>query len=150
MKNEKKYVNSYFFINTLSKILKQKDKIITDMGFSFTTSHQAMEIKKDQIFYTNSGHAPMGWGLPAAIGAYFADKNKYSKLICLTGEGGLQMNIQELATIMHHKIPIKIFIFNNGGYLTIKQTQILGFKGRIMGADKKSSGLSFPNYQKTC
>lgn len=147
MKNEKKYVNSYFFVNTLSKILKQKDKIITDMGFSFTTSHQAMEIKKDQIFYTNSGHAPMGWGLPAAIGAYFADKNKYSKLICLTGEGGLQMNIQELATIMHHKIPIKIFIFNNGGYLTIKQTQILGFKGRIMGADK-NSGLSFPNYQK--
>ena len=55
------------------------------------------------------------------------------------------MNIQELATIMHNKIPIKIFIFNNGGYLTIKQTQILGLKGRIMGADKKS-GLSFPNY----
>ena len=64
----------------------------------------------------------------------------------LTGEGGFQMNIQELATIMHHKLPIKIFIFNNGGYLTIKQTQILGFKGRIMGADKKS-GLSFPNYK---
>ena len=55
------------------------------------------------------------------------------------------MNIQELATVMHNKIPLKIFIFNNGGYLTIKQTQILGFKGRIMGADKKS-GLSFPNY----
>ena len=47
------------------------------------------------------------------------------------------MNIQELATVMHNKIPLKIFIFNNGGYLTIKQTQILGFKGRIMGADKK-------------
>ena len=57
------------------------------------------------------------------------------------------MNIQELSTVMHHKIPLKIFIFNNGGYLTIKQTQILGFKGRIMGADKKS-GLSFPNYRK--
>ena len=55
------------------------------------------------------------------------------------------MNIQELAALMHNKIPLKIFIFNNGGYLTIKQTQILGFKGRIMGADKKS-GLSFPNY----
>ena len=57
------------------------------------------------------------------------------------------MNIQELATVMHNKIPLKIFIFNNGGYLTIKQTQILGFKGRIMGADK-SSGLSFPDYNK--
>ena len=57
------------------------------------------------------------------------------------------MNIQELATIMHNKIPMKMFIFNNGGYLTIKQTQILGFNSRIMGADKKS-GISFPNYEK--
>ena len=114
------------------------------MGFSFTTSHQAFKIKDNQNFYTNSGHAPMGWGLPAAIGTFFAKKSK-SNIICLTGEGGFQMNIQELATVMHNKIPLKIFIFNNGGYLTIKQTQILGFKGRIMGADKKS-GLSFPNY----
>ena len=83
--------------------------------------------------------------MPAAIGAFYSKKKSKSNLICLTGEGGFQMNIQELATIMHNKIPIKIFIFNNGGYLTIKQTQILGFKGRIMGADK-NSGLSFPNY----
>jgi len=87
----------------------------------------------------------MGWGLPAAIGAYYSKKKSKTNLICLTGEGGFQMNIQELATVMHNKIPIKIFIFNNGGYLTIKQTQILGFNGRIMGADN-SSGLSFPNY----
>jgi len=144
MINEKKYVNSYFFIKTLSKLAKKNDSIITDMGFSFTTSHQAFEIKDNQNFYTNSGHAPMGWGLPAAIGTYYA-KKKNSNIICLSGEGGFQMNIQELATIMHNKIPLKIFIFNNGGYLTIKQTQILGFKGRIMGADK-NSGLSFPNY----
>lgn len=147
MIQEKKYVNSYFFIKTLSKLTKQNDSIITDMGFSFTTSHQAMEIKQNQNFYTNSGHAPMGWGLPAAIGAFYARRKKINNIICLTGEGGLQMNLQELATVMHNKIPLKIFIFNNGGYLTIKQTQILGFKGRIMGADKKS-GLSFPNYNK--
>ena len=115
------------------------------MGFSFTSTHQAFKVKKGQTFYTNSGHAPMGWGLPASVGAYFAKKKK--RVICLTGEGGLQMNIQELATIMHNKIPIKIFIFNNGGYLTIKQTQQLGFSGRIMGADKRS-GISFPNYKK--
>ena len=145
MKNEKKYVNSYFFVKTLSDLIKEGESIITDMGFSFTTSHQAMDIKENQNFITNSGHAPMGWGLPAAIGSYFSLRKKNRKVICLTGEGGLQMNIQELATIMHHKIPMKIFIFNNGGYLTIKQTQILGFKGRIMGADKKS-GLSFPSY----
>ena len=145
MTNEKKFVNSYYFIKTLSSLTKKNDSIITDMGFSFTTTHQALDIKENQNFYTNSGHAPMGWGLPAAIGAYYAQRKKNSNFICLSGEGGLQMNIQELATIMHNKIPLKIFIFNNGGYLTIKQTQILGFKGRIMGADK-SSGLSFPKY----
>ena len=117
------------------------------MGFSFTTTHQALEIRGNQKLYTNSGHAPMGWGLPAAIGAYYSNKNKKSNIICISGEGGFQMNIQELATIMHNKIPMKIFIFNNGGYLTIKQTQILGFNRRIMGADKKS-GISFPNYEK--
>lgn len=145
MINEKKYVNSYYFVKTLSKYTQKNDSIITDMGFSFTSTHQALDVKDNQSFFTNSGHAPMGWGLPAAIGAYYSKKNLKSNLICLTGEGGFQMNIQELATVMHNKIPIKIFIFNNGGYLTIKQTQILGFKGRIMGADN-TSGLSFPNY----
>jgi|TARA_B100001059_G_scaffold236621_1_gene288333 acetolactate synthase I/II/III large subunit len=147
MRDEKKYVNSYYFIRVLSELTRPHDSIITDMGFSFTTSHQAIEIKEKQKFYTNSGHAPMGWGLPAAIGAYYANKKKINNIICLSGEGGLQMNLQELATVMHNKIPLKLFIFNNGGYLTIKQTQILGFKGRIMGADKKS-GLSFPDYNK--
>ena len=146
MIEEKKYVNSYYFIKTLSKLTKKNDSIVTDMGFSFTTTHQTLEIKDSQNFYTNSGHAPMGWGLPASIGAFYAKKDSKSQIICLTGEGGFQMNIQELATVMHNKLPIKIFIFNNGGYLTIKQTQILGFKGRIMGADK-NSGLSFPNYK---
>ena len=146
MIEEKKYVNSYYFIKTLSKLTKKNDSIVTDMGFSFTTTHQTLEIKDSQNFYTNSGHAPMGWGLPASIGAFYAKIDSKSQIICLTGEGGFQMNIQELATVMHNKLPIKIFIFNNGGYLTIKQTQILGFKGRIMGADK-NSGLSFPNYK---
>ena len=146
MIDEKKYVNSYFFIDELSKLTKKNDSIITDMGFSFTTTHQALKVKGNQKFFTNSGHAPMGWGLPAAIGSYYAKKKSSSNIICLSGEGGFQMNIQELATIMHNKIPMKIFIFNNGGYLTIKQTQILGFNGRIMGSDK-NSGLSFPNYK---
>tara|TARA_B110000261_G_C13071853_1_gene352512 strand:- start:1534 stop:2124 length:591 start_codon:yes stop_codon:yes gene_type:complete len=115
------------------------------MGLSFVGTHQAFKVKKNQKLFTNSGHAPMGWGLPASIGAYFSNKNRNT--ICLTGEGGIQMNIQELATIKHHKIPIKIFIYNNGGYLTIKQTQQHGFNGRIMGSDK-SSGISFPDYKK--
>ena len=143
-KNEKKYVNSYYFVNLLSEKLKKGATIVTDMGLSFVGTHQVFNIKSNQKLFTNSGHAPMGWGLPAAIGASFA-KNKKS-VICLSGDGGLQMNIQELATVMHHNLPIKLFIYNNGGYLTIRQTQELGFNNRIMGSDNKS-GLSFPNYQ---
>jgi|TARA_B110000259_G_scaffold2368_1_gene2810 acetolactate synthase-1/2/3 large subunit len=143
-KHQKK-VNSYYFIQELSKALDNKSTIVTDMGLSFVGTHQAFKVKKNQKLFTNSGHAPMGWGLPASIGAYFSNKNRNT--ICLTGEGGIQMNIQELATIKHHKIPIKIFIYNNGGYLTIKQTQQHGFNGRIMGSDK-SSGISFPDYKK--
>tara|TARA_Y100000590_G_scaffold470704_1_gene668036 strand:+ start:12082 stop:13854 length:1773 start_codon:yes stop_codon:yes gene_type:complete len=144
-RQQKKTINSYYFIECLSKLLNKNDTIVTDMGLSFVGTHQAFQIKKGQKLYTNSGHAPMGWGLPAAIGACYA-KNK-KKIICLTGEGGLQMNIQELATLMHNKLPIKIFIYNNGGYLTIKQTQQLGFKSRIMGSNP-NSGLSFPDYKK--
>jgi len=144
-KAQKKSLNSYVFIDTLSDILKKDDTIVTDMGLSFVGTHQAFKIKKGQKLFTNSGHAPMGWGLPAAIGACYASKKK--QIICITGEGGLQMNIQEFATIMHNKLPIKTFIYNNGGYLTIKQTQQLGFDGRIMGSNSKT-GLSFPNYKK--
>ena len=143
-KNQKKFVNSYFFIETLSDILNGGETIVTDMGLSFVGTHQAFKIKKNQKLFTNSGHAPMGWGLPAAVGASFA-KNK-KQVICISGDGGLQMNLQELATIMHHKIPIKLFIYNNGGYLTIRQTQELGFNHRIMGSDS-NSGLSFPDYK---
>ena len=124
--------------------MKKDDVTVTDMGLSFVGTHQAFKIKKGQRLFTNSGHAPMGWGLPAAIGAYYATKK--NRIICLTGEGGLQLNVQELATVMHNKLPIKIFIYNNGGYLTIKQTQQLGFNNRIMGSNSKT-GLSFPNYK---
>ena len=147
-KKQKKTINSYYFVDILSDILRPQDVVVTDMGLSFVGTHQAFKVKKGQRLFTNSGHAPMGWGLPAAIGAFYAsNESKIKKnIVCLTGEGGLQMNIQELATILHHKIPVKIFIYNNGGYLTIKQTQQLGFKSRIMGSDN-DSGLSFPNYE---
>ena len=147
-KKQKNSINSYYFIDILSELLKPRDVVVTDMGLSFVGTHQAFKVKKGQRVFTNSGHAPMGWGLPAAIGAYYASIESKGKknIVCLTGEGGLQMNIQELATVLHHKIPIKIFIYNNGGYLTIKQTQQLGFKSRIMGSNY-DSGLSFPNYE---
>ncbi|MBI3494109.1 MAG: thiamine pyrophosphate-binding protein [Acidobacteria bacterium] len=141
-KDQKGSVNSYVLIDVLSDLLTPEDVVVTDMGFAFQNTHQAFRVKKGQRVFTNSGFAPMGWGLPAAVGACFAHDRK--RTICIAGEGGLMMNLQELATVMHYQLPIKLFIFNNGGYLTIKQTQQIGFDSRIMGATEET-GLSFPD-----
>ncbi len=143
--NQKGSVNSYYFIGVLSDLLAPKDVVVTDMGIAFQGTHQAFRVKKGQRLFTNSGFASMGWGLPAAVGACIGHDNR--RTICIAGEGGLQMNIQELATIMHHKLPIKLFVYNNGGYMTIKQTQEFAFEGRLMGCNGES-GLSFPNLNK--
>ncbi len=138
-------INSYYFTEVLSEILGAKDVIVTDMGIAFQGTHQAFKVKKGQHFFTNCGFAAMGWGLPAAVGACIAADR--ARTVCIAGDGGFLMNIQELATVMHHKLPVKIFILNNGGYLTIKQTQQLGFEGRLMGVDGET-GLSFPDFLK--
>jgi acetolactate synthase-1/2/3 large subunit len=135
-------VNAYHFIDVLSDLLTPEDIIVTDMGFAFQNTHQAFRVKKGQRLITNCGLAPMGWGLPAAIGAAIGTGRR---VICITGEGGLMMNIQELATVAHHNLPIKLFVLNNGGYLTIKQTQELGFEGRLMGVNEET-GLTFPKF----
>ncbi len=138
-------VNSYHFIDLLSDVLTPDDVIVTDMGLAFQNTHQAFRTKKGQRMFTNCGLASMGWGLPAAVGACVGSGRR--RTICLGGEGGLNMTIHELATIMHHRLPVKLFVFNNGGYLTIKQTQELGFDGRLMGSTAES-GISFPDFMK--
>jgi len=136
------YVNSYHFIDVLSDVCDKDDIIVTDMGFAFQCTHQAWKIKQGQRLITNCGMASMGWGLPAAVGASIAGSNR--RVLCIAGDGGLQMTIQEMATIMHHNLNIKLFVFNNQGYTTLKQTYELGFEGRLMGVNKES-GLSFPD-----
>lgn len=143
-RNQDSWVNTYHFIDILSDLLEPNDVIVTDMGFAFQCTHQAFRIKKGQRLITNCGLASMGWGLPAAVGAAFASG---SRVICIAGDGGLQMTIQEMATIMHHNLNIKLFVFNNEGYTTLKQTYELGFEGRLMGVNNKS-GLSFPEFPK--
>ena len=140
-KKEKNFVNSFRFIQVLSKVLKGGEAIVTDMGTSFTCTMQSFKIKTNQRLFTSSGIAAMGFGLPGSIGAYFADKKK--RQICITGDGGIMFNIQELQTIINYKIPVKIFIINNGGYLTMKLMQKKNFK-KYIGADSKS-GLSLPD-----
>ena len=135
-------INSFRFINSLSKVLNGNENIVTDMGTSFTCTMQSFKTKAKQRLFTSSGIAAMGFGLPGIIGAYFGDKNKLP--ICITGDGGLMFNIQELQTLINYKVPVKIFIINNGGYLTMKLMQQKNFK-KFVGADK-SSGLSMPKF----
>jgi acetolactate synthase-1/2/3 large subunit len=113
------------------------------MGFAFQNTHQAFRVKQGQRLFTNGGLAAMGWGLPAAIGAAVGSGKRVT---CIAGDGGFMFNAQELSTLKHHGLPVKIFLLNNGGYLTMKQSQEHAFDG-YMGSDEKS-GLSFPNFMK--
>lgn len=139
-------INSFYFIKKLSRFAKSNSSIVTDMGTSFTCTMQTFEIKnhKKQRLFTSSGLAAMGFGLPGAIGASFANPNK--EIICITGDGGFMFNIQELQTIKHHNLPVKIFILENQGYLTMQLMQKKNFK-KLTGSDVKS-GISFPNFKK--
>ena len=134
-------VNSFFFVQTLSEKLDETAVIVTDMGTSFTCTMQTFKTKLGQRLTTSSGHASMGFGLPGAIGACIGNNRKDT--ICISGDGGLQMNIQELQTIVHYNLPIKLFVLNNNGYLTIKATQQNHF-GRFVGAEE-SSGVTCPD-----
>lgn len=141
--NQKDFVNSFYFISMLSKVLDKDAVILTDMGTSYTCTMQTFKVKQGQRLTTSSGHASMGFGLPGAVGACFA--NNKEKVVCISGEGGLQMNIQELQTIAHNKLPIILFVLNNGGYLTIKAMQQNHF-GKFVGSEV-SSGVSFPSME---
>ena len=122
---QKEKVNPYVFIDVLSDKLKEGDIITVDTGNNLSWTMQGFKIKKDQRLFSDLGHASMGYALPASIGACFAnDKNP---VICITGDGGLKMNINELETIVKHNLPIKTFLFNNHGYGMIKQFQDVWF-----------------------
>lgn len=136
------YINSYRFIHKLSKFFKPDQIIVTDIGTAMLTTHQLLQIKKGQRLITSSGLAEMGYALPAAIGASFATKK--GEVICIHCDGGMMLNLQELQTIVHHKLPIKIFIYNNDGYTMIKHTQKALF-GRYSGTNK-NSGVSCPDF----
>ena len=137
-------VNSFYFVDVLSEKLGNDAVVVTDMGTSFTCTMQTFRVKTGQRLFTSSGHASMGFGLPGTIGACFANGKK--KTVCISGDGGLQMNIQELQTLVHYKIPIILFVLNNKGYLTIKLMQQNHF-GRYIGSDP-SSGLTCPDIVK--
>ena len=144
-RKNKGYVSSYYFTEVLSEHLKDNAVIVTGNGTAYTSTYQAIKIKKGQRMFANVGCAAMGYGLPAAIGASFG-KNR-GEVICITGDGSIQMNLQELQTILNHKLPIKIFLFNNKGYLSIKTTQNTFFNGNYVGSTYES-GVMLPDMTK--
>jgi acetolactate synthase-1/2/3 large subunit len=108
----------------LSEYANEGDIIITDAGQTLTWTMQTWKVKDGQRLFSAFNHSPMGYALPASIGAYFGNFMKNdSNIICITGDGGFQMNLQELNTIRGYDIPVKIFVLNNKGYGMIKQTQ---------------------------
>jgi acetolactate synthase I/II/III large subunit len=141
-RSETGYVNSYVFVDALSSLLASDDCVVTGDGTAYTGTWQAITIKRGQRVFTNSGCAAMGYDLPAAIGACFARDKR--RVICITGDGSIQMNLQELQTIVHHRLPIKIFVLNNNGYLAIRMTQDAYFGSRYVASDP-SSGVSCPD-----
>ena len=139
------YVNSFDFMQRLSKALQPNDVVVTDMGTSFTCTMQALRHTGEDRLFTSSALCSMGYGLPGAIGAYIA--NPKNRVICMVGDGGIQMNIQELQTIAHHRLPIKIVLLNNSGMLAISLMQDNLFDQNYFGCNEQS-GVSNPDFQK--
>jgi len=139
------FINSYRFMEKLGLHLKSDQVIVTDMGTALLCSHQALALTPPQRLLTSQGLGEMGFGLPGAIGASFA-RNR-GEVLCLNCDGGMMMNLQELQTMVHHHLPIKLFIFSNDGYLMIKHTQKAILQGRYSGTDRQS-GVSCPDFSK--
>ncbi len=137
-----KYVDVYRFLEALSG--KCDYPVITSNGMAAETPHQALKLKKGQRLITNTAFGEMGKGLPMSIGACIANNKK--PVICLEGDGSIMMNVQELETMIYHKLPIKIFLFNNGGYYSIRNTH-LKFFGKVFASDE-SSGVGLPDWSK--
>ncbi len=139
------FINSYTFMEKLVGHFKPDQVVVTDMGTALLSGHQVLKIKDGQRLMTSTGLGEMGYGLPGAIGASFARER--GEVMCLNCDGGMMMNLQELQTMAHHRLPIKLFIFNNDGYLMIKHTQTNLYSGRAVGVDQ-SSGVSCPDFSK--
>jgi len=144
--NNKETVNPYCFVDTLFDNLKDNDTVVCADGTACVVTFQGMKVKTGQRVFHNSGCASMGYELPAAIGAVNAYKNK-DRVICVAGDGSIMMNLQELQTISGNNYPIQIFILNNKGYHSIRQTQRNFFSDNIVGCGT-DSGLTFPIFEK--
>lgn len=142
-REQKTAVNPYVFMESLSKHFNEDEIILTDCGGNLIWTMQGLRMTSPkQRLISAFNHSPMGYSVPASVGAALAGKRR---VICITGDGGLQMNIQELATISHFKLPVKIFLMNNHGHGIIKQT-LDTWLGSNYNAVDSNSGLADPDY----
>jgi len=137
-------VNPYVFVRSLFAALPEDAIVVTGDGTACVTTFQAAALKRGQRLYSDGGCAPMGFDLPGAIGACIGSGRK--TVVCLAGDGSIQMNLQELQTIATNRLPIAIFVFNNNGYLSIRQTQKSYFPDNPVGADPES-GVGVPSFE---
>lgn len=141
-------INPYVFAQALFDELDEDDIVVTGDGTACVTVFQAARLKTGQRLFTNSGCASMGYDLPAAIGAWQAARGGAfgrGRIVCLAGDGSIMMNLQELQTIAGGRLPVKIFVLNNDGYHSIRQSQRNHFPDNVVGCGP-DSGLTFPDF----
>lgn len=144
-RRQKDYVNPYVFMEVLSKFMKNDAVIVTDCGGNLTWTIQGLHLKRGQRLFSAMGNSPMGYSLAASIGASFGLNKK--AVICIIGDGGLQLNIQELQTLKYYNLPIKVFILNSRSYAIIKQFQEMYFNSNFL-ATQQDTGYSVPDFKK--
>ena len=138
------HVHSGIILDHLYSALNDDALIVTDVGAALLNGHYLYRQKGNRRFFTSQGLGEMGFGLPGAIGAHFADPSK--QIVCLNTDGAIMFNLQELQVVNEHKIPMKLFIFNNSGYSMIRISQENLFDGRLAGSTNES-GISFPSFK---
>ena len=144
-RNRTDYVSSYVLPEAIMRHAPDPLTVVTANGTAYTSTYQTIGIRRGMRMFANEACASMGYGLPAAIGAAFAGAKR--EVVCLEGDGSVMMNIQELQTLVSHKLPIKLFVYNNAGYVSIKTTQRSFFGGHLVGSDP-SSGVVLPSFEK--
>jgi len=143
--NKPRAINTYRFIDELNRHFLDGDLVVADAGAAHTCTQQLIHLRPGMKFIATTGLGEMGYGLPGAIGAAFSQPGQ--RVILITGDGSMMMNLQELQTIAHHQLTIKIFLYDNDGYLTIRNTQNALFQGRQAGSGRKT-GVSCPDFLK--
>ena len=139
------YVSSYVLPEAVVRHAPDPLTVVTSNGIAYTSTFQAIPIRKGMRMFSNEACASMGYGLPAAIGAAFAGGDRH--VVCFEGDGSIQMNLQELQTMKNYCLPITLLIYNNGGYLSIKTTQKAFFGGFFVGSEA-GSGVVLPSLEK--